>query len=267
MGTTSLRFAISLFLAFCVPLSASAAEGSFHRPDGVEIYFTDSEKTEAPVVLLLHGYKLRQNFWLRTGLADDLAASYRVVTIDLRGHGQSGKPESPEDYGPKVGLDAIALLDHLEIPKAHMIGYSMGAFVVGRLLVTHAHRIESAMLASGSFPIQTDAEQEYQDHTAEEMESQGEMALASVARGWALDAVSEEQVSNISVPLRAVYGSEEVDEFEFIQYELLPLPQSALPSLIIEGTGHFGRNSAILHPDFLKAAKELIDSAEEKLEI
>jgi pimeloyl-ACP methyl ester carboxylesterase len=62
--------------------------------------------------------------WLKT-LGD---AGYRVIAIDNRGHGDSDKPHDSEAYTPdKMAGDAVALLEHLGIPDAHVMGYSMGA--------------------------------------------------------------------------------------------------------------------------------------------
>ena len=63
-----------------------------------------------------------------------LAASYRVIAMDARGHGLSGKPHDPAQYGPEMGLDVVRLLDHLGLRRAHILGYSMGAHIVAQLV-------------------------------------------------------------------------------------------------------------------------------------
>lgn len=88
----------------------------------------------------------------------------------------------------------------------------------------------------------------------------GDIHLASVARGWAYDAVSLEQISNVSVPMQAVFGSEEQGEFYSAQRVLLERPSSSRPIIVIEGADHDSENAAVLSPEFLSAAKSLIKS-------
>src|SRR5918998_677025 len=88
--------------------------------------------------------------WVRTGVLQALAARYRVIAMDARGHGRSGKPDDPARYGPEMGLDVVRLLDHLGIRRAHLVGYSMGAHIVAQLLVTHPERFLTATLGGAS---------------------------------------------------------------------------------------------------------------------
>src|SRR5687768_4398772 len=72
-----------------------------------------------------------------------LAKDYRVLAIDFRGHGKSDKPHDPKAYGKEMAEDVVRLLDHLKVRKAHVVGYSMGAVVAGRLLASHPDRLLS----------------------------------------------------------------------------------------------------------------------------
>jgi pimeloyl-ACP methyl ester carboxylesterase len=97
-------------------------------------------------VLLIHGFasSLHVN-WVSPGWVKTLnEAGYRVVAIDNRGHGQSSKSYDPADYvPPKMAGDAAALLRHLGIGRAHVMGYSMGARVAAFLALA-----EPAMVAT-----------------------------------------------------------------------------------------------------------------------
>lgn len=243
----------------CVFSFSFAADELVFNSNKVDIHYTDTEGEGVPIVLL-HGYTMSLDMWHETGIVDSLSKDYRVITIDLRGHGKSGKPTNSHDYGPKVGIDVINLLDHLKIPKSHLMGYSMGAFVVGRLLVTHPERILSATLASGSFPLSNEEEADFQESTAKDMEAHGNKALASVARGWAFDSITVEQISNILTPIQAIFGSEEVGDFYYAQQKMLQKPKNSRPILLIEGADHDSKNAAVLHPKFLNEAKKFISS-------
>ena len=229
----------------------------YFESEKTSIFYTDSRGTGEPIVLV-HGHTMSSSMWYESGIAKKLSEKYRVITLDLRGHGKSDKPKSPTEYGPKVGKDIINLLDHLEIRKAHMVGYSMGAFVVGRLLVSHPNRIKTATLGSGFFPTSDADELSFQENIAKELEQHGELALAAVARGWRFDAVTDSQISRIKVPMQAVFGSGEINKFFDSQKDRLRMPESSLPIVIIEGADHDSSKAAVLHPKFLETVENLI---------
>lgn len=115
--------------------------------DGVEIAYIDVHGAiGGSPVLLIHGFasNIAAN-WVATGWVDDLAADgYRVIALDNRGHGRSEKLYGLDDYGaPLMAEDARRLLDHLDIPRAHIIGYSMGARIAAFLALAHPSRIQS----------------------------------------------------------------------------------------------------------------------------
>lgn len=112
-------------------------------------YFVDHGRGE-PVVLV-HGFSQTHAAWLGTPLYEDLVPDYRVIAVDLRGHGDSDKPHEPMAYGRNLHADLIGLLDHLDIDKAHFVGFSLGANVVGDLVVSSPERVQSATMGSGFF--------------------------------------------------------------------------------------------------------------------
>lgn len=113
--------------------------------NGVNLAY--SVQSAGEPVLLLHGlYSNSRRAWELPGTVQMLAADYQVITIDLPGHGQSDKPESADAYGTAMVDDVVALLDHLKIKKAHVVGYSMGGMIVMKLLTTHPDRVTSAVV-------------------------------------------------------------------------------------------------------------------------
>lgn len=102
----------------------------FHTGDGVQIAFDDVGEG-APVVLV-HGFaSSRQTNWIGPGWYETLRkAGRRVIALDVRGHGSSGKPHDAASYDEStMARDTIALLDHLSILRADYMGYSMGGFI------------------------------------------------------------------------------------------------------------------------------------------
>ena len=124
-------------------LVTNRVEGSYFDSEGVRIHYTD-ESAGTPVVLL-HGFAVNADLnWRLVGITKELAKSYRVLAMDLRGHGLSDKPHGETQYGAEMGEDVIRLLDHLEIEKAHIVGYSLGGFITLQLAVTHSERMLTA---------------------------------------------------------------------------------------------------------------------------
>jgi pimeloyl-ACP methyl ester carboxylesterase len=128
---------------------AGAAEDRYFDSGGVKIHYTVEGQGEP--VLLIHGFgsNLHQN-WVGPGVAKALATSYRVIALDNRGHGRSEKPHEPEKYGLEMVEDAVRLLDHLGIDKAHVVGYSMGAAIANKLLATHPERVLTVTLGGAA---------------------------------------------------------------------------------------------------------------------
>jgi pimeloyl-ACP methyl ester carboxylesterase len=114
--------------------------------DGVDIAFID--EGEGPATLLIHGFASNHRVnWVSTSWLRDLtAAGRRVIALDNRGHGESGKPRDREAYRtPIMAEDARRLLDHLRIERADVIGYSMGARIAAFLALAHPERVRSAV--------------------------------------------------------------------------------------------------------------------------
>jgi pimeloyl-ACP methyl ester carboxylesterase len=102
--------------------------------DGFEIAYLD-EGTGDPV-LMIHGFaSSMQVNWVNPGWVKTLRdAGYRAVAFDHRGHGGTSKSYEPEAYRPgRMASDAAALLGHLGLDRAHVMGYSMGARVAAFL--------------------------------------------------------------------------------------------------------------------------------------
>ena len=99
-------------------------------------------------VLCIHGFASSGKVnWIETGWVDTLTqAGYRAITLDNRGHGESDKPYDPELYYPALmARDAVALLDHLGIERAVILGYSMGARISAFMAYEHEDRATCAI--------------------------------------------------------------------------------------------------------------------------
>src|SRR5262245_60119497 len=146
----------------CLVLSASfaIAQDKFFDSKGIKIRYVESGS--GPPMVLVHGFGNTVETWmnatrfgdeaksLNAGPFGDLAKSYHVIAFDLRGHGKSDKPHDAKQYGPELALDIVRLLDHLHMPRAHIVGYSLGANVTSQLLTLRPDRFLTATLIAGS---------------------------------------------------------------------------------------------------------------------
>lgn len=124
---------------------------------GVKIRYVTAGKGEA--VVLIHGWMGDSSMWGTDGKGNtrlNSAEGFQAIALDCRGHGKSDKPHDPEKYGPELAADVVRLLDHLEIERAHLIGYSSGAFIAGKVAATHPERVLS-VIYGGQAPVITGA--------------------------------------------------------------------------------------------------------------
>ena len=118
--------------------------------DGTRISF-DVRGDGAPL-LLVHGSALSRSIWRGFGYIAALQDRYRLIAIDLRGHGRSGTPHEPTAYRmPLVIADILAVLDAVDVRAAHIFGYSFGARAGFSLADSHPERMLSLISAGGTY--------------------------------------------------------------------------------------------------------------------
>jgi pimeloyl-ACP methyl ester carboxylesterase len=113
--------------------------------DGTRLNAIELGPADAPVVLALHGFaSTAAANWILTGWERPLLeAGYRLVAFDLRGHGESDRPEDPAAYRlTKLADDALEVLDAAGADRAHVLGYSLGS----RLALELARQVPDRIL-------------------------------------------------------------------------------------------------------------------------
>lgn len=287
--------AIGVLLATSV--SVRAKDGEFDS-NGVKIAYTDEGEGEP--IILIHGFTGSRAHWLeqprfpgapqRPPVGKELAKEYRVIAIDCRGHGKSGKPHDPDKYGKEMADDVVRLMDHLKLKKAHVAGYSMGGFITMKLIADHPERIISATVggAGGILPVDNQGREniakaleekqtlkplfdrltpkgqpamsEEQVKTIDKMilANNDPKALAAVMRGMKDLSVSEAKLKENKVPAQCIIG--ELDPLK-AGVDAIDGKMTNLRVVVIPMTDHM---TAGADPKFLQSLKELLAKHRQK---
>jgi pimeloyl-ACP methyl ester carboxylesterase len=208
----------------------------------VSIRYLDAGRGEP--VILVHGYNYdTEQQWVEPGVFGALAARYRVIGFDARGHGKSGKPHERRLYGLEMARDVPRLLDHLGLRRAHIVGYSMGGHIVANLLTMNPERFLTATLGGGAgrrnwteedqrrVEIEADemeqgllrtqllrlwpkdrprpSDEEIRQRSAKSLAGKDVRALAAIRRSNADQVVTDAELAAVTVPMLAIVGRED----------------------------------------------------------
>jgi pimeloyl-ACP methyl ester carboxylesterase len=197
--------------------------------DGVEIAYLDQGHGEPTV--LVHGFASNKEVnWIYPGWVSALTqAGRRVIALDNRGHGGSGKLYDPALYHTScMAGDVRALLDHLELPRADVMGYSMGARITAFVALSDPQRVRSVVLGglgsrlvdgvglpeSIADALEAPSLAEVADATGRTFRSFAEQtksdlkALAACIRG-SRQVISREQAHDLRVPALIAVGTKD----------------------------------------------------------
>ncbi|SPF37914.1 Alpha/beta hydrolase [Candidatus Sulfotelmatobacter kueseliae] len=104
---------------------------------------------EGSPVILLHPFPAHHEFWLP--VAESLAARYRVILPDLRGHGESGVGEGPATM-EKHAADIVRVMDDADVGRAPLVGVSVGGYVLFEFWRRHRGRVAALGLCNTKAP-------------------------------------------------------------------------------------------------------------------
>src|ERR1043165_8854046 len=114
----------------------NAGENIITRIGNANICYNDIGPTGAPVMIFIHGFPLNKKMWELQ--AEVLKSNFRIVSMDLRGFGDSsGESDMTMDT---LVSDLISLMDHLAIDAAMVCGHSLGGYVTLNAIYKHPQR-------------------------------------------------------------------------------------------------------------------------------
>jgi pimeloyl-ACP methyl ester carboxylesterase len=231
---------VGILLAWLAYRVKTRVEGQYFDSNGVQIHYTDEGQGEP--VILIHGFAANADLnWRLLGITQALANEYRVIVLDNRGHGLSDKPHDAEQYGVEMVRDVIRLMDHLQIEKAHVVGYSMGGFITLKLAIMFPDRLFGAAPCGAGWQVPGE-QSAFREELAEALEARGDFgplyrmldprgkglgpvalwltnnrmgtindtaALAAVMRSLSELTVTEEELRANQVPTLSIVGTED----------------------------------------------------------
>lgn len=127
---------------------------SLHRvPSGdIEIAVTEHGPTDGVPILFIHGFPDSARLW-RNQIPVLADAGYRALAPDVRGYGQSDKPEDVGAYAMSaLAGDMVAVLDDAGVEKAHVVGHDWGAAIAWYLAIASPERVRSLVALSVGHP-------------------------------------------------------------------------------------------------------------------
>ena len=136
-------FLLTLFAPAVVSAQQTPTTG-YAPVNGLKMYYEVHGSGE-PVVLLHGAFMTITNNW--TGWIDELAKTRKVIAVEMQGHGRTADIERAISQ-EHLADDVAALLDHLKIPKADLIGYSMGGGVAMQCASRHPDKVRKVVSIS-----------------------------------------------------------------------------------------------------------------------
>lgn len=228
-----------------------------HR-DGVSLYY-EVHGDHGPVILLTHGYSSTAQMW--SGQVEVIAKDHRLVTWDMRGHGQSDSPDNPALYSEAYTVaDMAALLDEVGTQRAIIGGLSLGGYMSLAFNRVHPDRVDALLIIDTGPGYKNDEARAGWNktslRTADRYETEGlgllstgsaerrtakhtsATGLALAARGMLTqrDAGVITSLPNVKVPSIVIVGSEDTPFLAASDYMAAKIP--AANKVIIEGAGH-----------------------------
>lgn len=208
---------------------------------GVALHLTDQGRGEP--VLVLHGFAGSAR--TMAPLRDVLATRYRVVAPDLIGHGQSDAPREAAAYSwPAVTSGLVRVLDALDVPHVHVLGFSLGGRIALQLAALHPERVRAVVTIGSRCAWRDDAERTARRASDETLAARIErdgFAAAFADRGLGADAlraaVPRAGAHGLARVLRQLGAADQPDPAR-------ALAGSTTPLLLIAGSADAGPRAA-----------------------
>jgi pimeloyl-ACP methyl ester carboxylesterase len=232
-----------------LPANADYGTGETAEINGVDIYY--EVYGEGDPVLFIHGGLANGDYWVNVipAITD---AGYQAIVMDSRGHGRSSFDETLISY-EVMANDVLGLMDHLDIDKFDLVGWSDGGIIGLELAIHHPERLKKVVAYGANFDptgVRLDinenaywnafverASEDYQ--TLSPHPERWDEFLGNISNMWATEPnYTEEQLRSITTPFLILDGAKE-EAIDLNQTKLMALLIPGAELVIMPDTGHF----------------------------
>jgi pimeloyl-ACP methyl ester carboxylesterase len=177
------------------------------KSDDAEIAYLEAGDDAGEPIVLVHGFaSTKEANWVAPGWIDTFTrAGRRAIALDNRGHGESTKFYDPARYHTALmAEDVRAVMDHLGLERADVMGYSMGARTVAFLALAHPDRVRSLVL--GGLGIRLVGGVGLPDTIADALEAPS-ITQVTDPQGYAFRAFAQQTKSDLKALAACIRGS------------------------------------------------------------
>lgn len=195
-----------------------------------EIFYLDEKgPADGETLLLTHGYGASSSMWQPQATA--LSSDYRILSWDMRGHGQSACPQDAAAYSEAHTVaDMLALLDQLHIDRVHLGGLSLGGYLSLAFLLAHPERVRSLLLFSCGPGYKNDEGRakwnRFANRLAEKLDSEG---LAGLGGGPETQNAAHRSAAGLALAARGMLA-------QFDDRVIRSLAHIDVPTLVLVGS-------------------------------
>jgi len=226
--------------------------------NGLHLYY--EEHGEGPPLVLLHGGLMTIELNFRVALPV-LAEHHRVIAVELQGHGRTADVDRAPTF-PNFAADVVALLDHLGLARADVVGFSLGGLTAYEMAISYPERIRRAVVASADHrndrageadPTRLPTQHDFQamrdaysakapDPNAFDTVAEKTSGLVQSFTGW-----TDDQLRGVLMPVLILVGDTDFILVENAVEAMRLLPQGQLA--VLPGTTHMDlTRSTLLAP-------------------
>ena len=210
--------------------------------DGVRVWY--EERGRGAAVLLTHGYGATSAMWEPQW--DELAARFRLIVWDLRGHGRSDAPDDERRYSEEAAVgDMAAILDACGVARAVIGGLSLGGYLSLAFHLAHPESTRALMLFDTGPGYRSEDGRRRWNAMAEELaRGVDERGLAALGGGAEVRRAEHRSIRGLALAARGILAQRDARVIE-------SLPGIAVPALVLWGE----RDEAFVKPGEYMAAK------------
>ncbi len=185
-------------------------------------------------MVFVHGFLNEAAVW--TAVIDELTNDFRCIAVDLPGHGRS-PGNGPGTYGRDDVLDDVrAVMDHLEVAPAVLVGHSLGGYLSLALAIEDPERVSGLGLVGAGPGFRNPDSRDKWNDSVREIAAERDLPEGMEVISMHVDAMVMDRMSEISVPAAVIVG--ERDKRFMASADVFEKYLNVVARTVVPGTGH-----------------------------